>query len=85
MAIQSGKLVTWQNRFTGKLSVYLYTGISGLTRDDLSRKGAKAQRRKALPHYKGFLCAFAPLRENILLGTLKRGPANALQVSAIRV
>ena len=28
------------------------------------RKGAKAQRRKALPRFKRFLCAFAPLREN---------------------
>ncbi len=34
-----------------------------LHREDLSRKGAKAQRRKALRVSKGFLCAFAPLRE----------------------
>jgi hypothetical protein len=28
---------------------------------------AKAQRRKALPRFNGFLCAFAPLRGNLSL------------------
>ena len=27
---------------------------------------AKAQRRKALPRFRGFLCVFAPLRERFL-------------------
>jgi hypothetical protein len=34
-----------------------------LYREDLSRKGAKAQ--SAAAFLKGFLCAFAPLREKI--------------------
>jgi hypothetical protein len=36
-----------------------------LCRGDLSRKDAKAQ--SATAFLKGFLCAFAPLRENIFL------------------
>jgi len=36
-------------------------------KEDFSRKGAKAQRRKALPRFqKGCLCGFAPLREKYL-------------------
>jgi hypothetical protein len=43
-------------------------------REDLSRKGAKAQ--SATAFIKGFLCAFAPLRENTLF--LER-PLNAFE------
>src|SRR5215216_5117224 len=43
---------------------------------------AKAQRRKALPRFQGFLCAFAPLRENVFSAKLrnlipKQGRLNA--------
>jgi hypothetical protein len=41
-----------------KTSVLSYLVIKNITH-------AKAQRRKALPRFQGFLCAFAPLRENI--------------------
>jgi hypothetical protein len=49
-------------------------------REDFSRKGAKAQRRKALPRSKGFLCAFAPLRERSSRSSVFHAkPVQALQ------
>jgi hypothetical protein len=50
---QCGRFVVW-----GKCVTALLENVSH----------AKAQRRKALPRFQGFLCAFAPSREKSLFG-----------------
>jgi hypothetical protein len=49
---------SWGKNYVAKRVSSLILVIKNITH-------AKAQRRKALPRFQGFLCAFAPLRENI--------------------
>jgi hypothetical protein len=47
---------SWGKNYVAKRVSSLILVIKNITH-------AKAQRRKALPRFQGFLCAFAPLRE----------------------